>query len=45
MTAPRPTRRPTPITPLVDALCLEFARRELTDDKLAETVAGWAHVQ
>lgn len=42
MTAPRPTRRPTPITPLFDALCLEFARRELTDERLAEVVGGWS---
>lgn len=27
--------RPTPITPLHDALVLEFARRELTDTRLA----------
>lgn len=34
-------RRPTPMQPLYDSLCLEFARRELDDDdKLAETIAG-----
>ena len=39
---PRPERRLTSFTPLYDSLVLEFARRELTDDKLAETVARWA---
>ncbi len=39
----RPTRRLTSLQPLHDALCLEFARRELDDDaKLAETVGRWA---
>jgi hypothetical protein len=28
-------RRPTPITPLHDSLAVEFARRELTDTRLA----------
>ena len=27
-------RRPTPITPLHDSLVLEFARRELSDERL-----------
>lgn len=38
----QPTRRITSVTPLHDAIALEFARRELADDdKLAETIAGW----
>ena len=42
MSDDRPTRRLTSLTPLHDSLALEFARRELTDDKLAETIAGWS---
>ena len=43
MSDDRPTRRLTSLTPLHDALVLEFARRELADDdKLAETIAGWS---
>lgn len=38
----RPTSRLTSLTPLYDAIVLEFARRALTDDKLAEVVAGWS---
>lgn len=38
----RPTRRPTSVTPLYDSLCLEFARRELTDERLAEVLEGWS---
>lgn len=34
-------RRPTPVTPLFDALCLEFARRELTDERLAHWMEAW----
>ena len=35
-------RRPTSIQPLYDSLCIEFARRDLTDERLAEVVEGWA---
>lgn len=38
----RPTRRITSVTPLYEALCLEFARRELTDERLAEVVGRWS---
>lgn len=37
----RPERKLTSLNPLHDALVLEFARRELDDDKLAETLARW----
>lgn len=35
-------RRPTTFTPLFDALCIEFARRELTDDALAARLEEWS---
>lgn len=35
-------RRPTTITPLYDSLCIQFARRELTDERLAEVLEEWS---
>lgn len=34
--------RPTTFTPLFDALCIEFARRELTDDRLEHWLEVWS---
>lgn len=41
MSDDRPRSRITSLHPLYDAIAMEFARRELTDDKLAETIARW----
>lgn len=38
----RPARLFDEYTPMYASLCLEFARRELTDEKLAEVIGGWA---
>lgn len=35
------TERPANHTPLYDAICQEFARRELTDERLAELLEEW----
>lgn len=37
-----PQRRPGSHLPLYDAICLEFAARELTDERLAEVVGMWS---
>lgn len=34
--------RPTTFTPLFDAICIDFAHRELTDERLAEQIEEWS---
>lgn len=41
MSDDRPTRRLTSLTPLHDNLALEFAARELTDERLAARLEEW----
>lgn len=38
----RPPRLFDEYTPIHTAICLKFARRDLTDERLAEVVEGWA---
>ena len=38
----RPPRLFDEYTPIRSAICLEFARLELTDERLAEVIGGWS---
>lgn len=35
-------RRPTSVTPMYDNLCIQFARRELTDERIAAVIERWS---